>query len=227
MSPYILLSVIHFHHILPTYSIEQHTFTESWPRFYQSGESTRPTTSILNNLTYYHERWQTLQSYDFGQTYTFTMAWDCGGQCTECLRANKFIQVEENEIISLEISALNDDSKLMACDNVNETTQISEYKSIDELYEMVINWVQSALSSSDISVYTIHELLLHKEYYFPIAVKLSDREYIAWNIVCFQPGLVSLEDDVCDFTSNGEKVYGHLLCMYTNNFKQQHKPQTA
>merc|ERR1712228_957614 len=176
------------------------TFADEWPRFYQSGESTHPTTQILNNLTFYHAKWKSLQSEDFGQTYAFTMSWDCGSQCTECLKANKFIQVEDNSIISLQTSALNDNSKLLACDSANDTMQISEYKSIDDLYQMVINWVQSGLASSDISDYTIHELLLHKTYFFPIAVKLSDREYIAWNIVCFEPDLANSEDDVCDFT---------------------------
>lgn len=190
-----------FHSIILINSIG--TFTSSWPRFYHSGESTHPTQSILNNLTHYQQRWQSIQEQDdFDQTYTFTMSWDCA-QCHDCLLANKFIHIDHDVIDSLETSALNDNSKIAACSDVNRTQEIGAYKTIDDLYQMLIDWVSDGLDNGE---YLIIELMLHRDYYFPIAVKLSQLDgYMAWNIICFEPGYIDSEDEVCQFTTGSNE----------------------
>eukprot|EP00483_Globobulimina_turgida_P001728 UN01730 len=173
-----------------------------WPHFYHLGESTHPTQSILMNLTYYQAEWHRLQSSEgFGETYSLTMAWDCApSQCNRCFQANKFINVDDDVITTLTTSILNDDSKIMACQNSNTSNDKSQYKTIDELYRNVIDFVASGLGQAD---YLIIELMLHRYYFFPMAVKLSQgNTYYAWDIPCFEPLHKENEEDVCQYTSS-------------------------
>eukprot|EP01083_Nonionella_stella_P259039 884765_1 len=181
-------------------------YTHSWPHFYHLGESTHPTQSILNNLTYYQNEWRKLQTSEaFDQTYTFTMAWDCAPSlCNKCFQANKFINVDDDKILSLTTSELlNDNSKIIACQQLNNSNDISQYRTIDQLYEAVIKFVQDGLNApqSEKKDYLIIELMLHQYYYFPMNVKLEQGEtYYAWDIPCFEPGHIENENDVCDYT---------------------------
>eukprot|EP01083_Nonionella_stella_P024023 66463_1 len=190
-------------YILCTDSVEKDYSFDEWPRFYKMGESTHPTQSILNNLTYYRARWNLLQH----TTYAYTMAWDCI-PCAPCLRANKFINVVDDSITSLATSKYNDKASIAACSAANNNYTVDDYKTIDELYDLVIDWVTTGVQSpnSERKKYLIIELMLHQEYMFPMAVKLSmDTTYIGWDIDCFEPGEVEDEDDVCEFTATNKK----------------------
>ena len=177
----------------------------SWPQFYHLGESQPPTHKILNNLTKYREEWEKIKEEEgFGDTYSFTFSWDCAPCPSECLQANKFIIVEDNKITSLQVSNLNDDGKKAACNIDQDATNIDNYYTIDQLYDLTINWVMTALSSSKhLEQYRIIELMLEKDYLFPMDVRLSNgSDYIAWEIPCFEPYKKVDEDQVCDYDSS-------------------------
>jgi len=181
------------------------------PRFYHLGESQPPTEKILSNLTYYREQWEKIKNEGledeeaFGETYSFTFSWDCSPCPDECLSANKFIIVEDDAITSIEISNLNDDKKTSACLQSDDATNTLDYKTIDELYDILISWISTALSSNSVLLkqYRIIELMLEREFLFPMAVRLSNgSDYIQWEIPCFEPHKLEDEYEVCDYDSS-------------------------
>lgn len=193
------------------HSIEEDNGRSVFPHFYHLGESQVPTQKILNNLTYYRDEWEAIKAKGlddeeaFGETYSFTFSWDCSPCPDECLSANKYIIVEENKIASLSISNLNDDAKREACAESTDATNIDDYKTIDELYDILISWVETALSSNSVLLkqYRIIELMLEREFLFPMAVRLSNgSDYIQWEIPCFEPHKVEDEYEVCDYDSS-------------------------
>ena len=196
--------------------------------FYKYGESTHPTHSILSNLTYYQTQWESLQvSEGFDQTYSFTISWDCAAPtssgCNECLQANKFIKVQDDTIRSCTISILNTADKQSSCSNTN----ISEYNTIDQLYQMTVEWISECLESPEANEQcTIIQLMLDPIYYFPKAVKLNHENggYIAWTITCFEPMTNQNEEEVCQYTpgSNGNREVFLLHNLIYNIFRNVH-----
>lgn len=192
-------------------SIEENEFDDkiissinSWPRFYHLGESQIPTQRILSNLSSYRSEWEKIKEEEgFGSTYSFTFSWDCAPCPNQCLEANKFIIVENDKITSLQVSNLNDDVKKTACDSDKDATNTADYSTIDQLYELTISWVETALKSQNIEQYRIIELMLEKDYLFPMDVRLSNgSDYIAWEIPCFEPNKFIDEEEVCDYDSS-------------------------
>lgn len=188
----------------------------SWPSFY-TGQSSHPTQSILSSLLEYQDKWHHIQmSEDFDRTYTFTMAWEYSTISTDpCYQANQFIHVDDDEVVSVTTSVENDPVAIASCEGVNRTRQLLEYKTIDELFEMVIHWVESALDG-DTSEYLIITLMMDRHFYFPTRVKLSEHSnFIAWKIECFAPGHIEHEQDVCEIpTTQQQEVFGVWVWMF-------------
>ena len=198
-----ILILIYFYWFGYVLCISNYLKQFSWPRFYSTGESTPPTQSILRNLTYYQSKWEQAKiDYNFGETYSMTYAWDCT-LCDTCFKANKYIIVEDDIITSLTTSTLNDITKIEACESSNTTNQIQQYKTLDELYTILIKWVEAGIDKSD---YLIMELMIDPFYYYPSDVKLSaNKSYIAWDIVCFEPNVNNDETEVCDYDPSDDE----------------------
>ena len=177
--------------------------SHSWPSFYDQGEATAPTQSILEELREYESSWRVKQSEEgFGRNYSFTMSWGCSPCPSRCLEANRFVRVFDGEVQSVETSQLNDASQLAGCGS-EEAVQ-EQYKSIDELYALVLEWVASGVAQPD-GDFLIIALRLHPTYFFPMQVKLSQSSaFIAWDIVCFAPALAVSEEEACEMASSAQ-----------------------
>jgi len=178
----------------------------AWPSFYEQGEATAPTQSILDELREYESSWWRKQSEEgFGQSYSFVMRWGCSQRCG-CLEANRFVRVVDGRVQSVETSQLNDASQLARCGGDGDGgAEVAQYKSIDELYALVIEWVESGIDEQD---FLIIALRLHADYFFPMSVKLSeDSVYIAFDIICFAPGMAEEEEEeeVCQLDTGTHK----------------------
>ena len=221
-----LLLLFWFECIILINSIEGDT--NSWPRFYYTGETTAPTDSILSNLSYYQGEWEDIKKEEgFGETYSFVFAWDCTqSSCPDrCYTANKFLIVENDTIESIVVADENDQASKTSCESSLSPTNISDYRTIDQLYDMIISWVDQCLNpiDSDSEPCMIIELILHRTFLFPMAVKLDQGpSFIQWEIPCFQPADYSEtgqlepnrdEGDVCQYTQSDPEVNYIYKCV--------------
>ena len=176
--------------------------------------ATHPTQETLDDLLYYKQAWQQIKiDKKFYNTYTFTFSWDTLDIDDDpCYSVNKYIYVEDNIIQQeeLKISTVNMlTSRFKSCNEGNSSSlDITDYETIDELYNKTINWFKQGLNSGDIESYRVVELLINNDYLFPESVKLldGDNNWIAWDIICFRPFYIENENDLCDLEVNSGEV---------------------